>query len=93
MKMMNLALPETTHSGLTGQVDVISVSGPGFMTREISKYVTQTETPGVLVVPPCYFYPISNSQRKALTLDNYKQFMADGVGPVYTCHLWHASWQ
>jgi hypothetical protein len=88
MKLMRMSLPSEPL-----KLNVIKISGPGFMTQMVVKYIKESEHPSILIVPPSYFYPVSNTHRLTLTLDNYRTYLDDVTGPIYTCHLWHASWQ
>ena len=83
------------------QFNVIRVSGPGFVTQSIIRYMLQFTKEkeskvedSVLILPKHFFYPVSNQERKAMSTENYEElFSADyPVEEVYTCHLWHASW-
>jgi hypothetical protein len=83
------------------QVDVIRVSGPGFMTRELFTYLAQNENRyvnQVMIFPKEYFYPVSNANRSSLTPDNYLDLIKEQVPAalqkrVYACHMWESSWQ
>ena len=89
MQLANMSLPKEET-----KLNVIFISGPGFMTQMLSTYLKSSSDPRVLIMPVWAFYPISNKHRKALTLQNYKEFIgAEVKESVYTCHLWHASWQ
>lgn len=87
MKLIGLELPSEQF-----KLDVIKISGPGFMTRAVASYIREVPSAEILILPPSFFYPVANDHREGLTVDNYREFLADVSGPVYTCHLWQASW-
>jgi len=78
--------------------DVISLSGPGFLTRELFSYLSATPESDILILPRHFFYPVSNFFRDQLTPDNYMHHVSESVDPtlipeVYGCHMWESNWQ
>jgi hypothetical protein len=47
----------------TNRIDVIKTSGPGFVTKNLFTYLSQTPESKVLILPTEYFYPLSNQIR------------------------------
>lgn len=78
--------------------DVISLSGPGFLTIELFSYLSATPESEILILPRHFYYPVSNAFRDQLTPDNYMQHISESVVPthlpeVYGCHMWESNWQ
>ena len=80
------------------QFNVIKVSGPGCFTQTIFGHMLDQSSgkeDSVLILPKHFFYPASNQVRQEMTVENYEQMYGDDIpkNEVFTCHLWHASWQ
>ena len=103
IQMLSMMDPESANKmkqeAKVYKLDVIRVSGPGFVTKKTLEYLQQQAaedaTNHPLILPKEYFYPISNGQRGAnLTVTNYlEQVPEEWRSKVLTVHLWHASWQ
>jgi hypothetical protein len=50
---------------------VISLSGPGFLTRELIKMLDKNDDSDILILPRHFYYPVSNTMRDLLTPENY----------------------
>lgn len=68
------------------------MSGPGFVTRNIFKYLTENKETKVLVLPKEYFYPLSNQIRDKITPENYLELIGEERKDVYGCHMWESNW-
>jgi len=71
--------------------DVISMSGPGFMTRQIFAYLMNNSLPGLLIAPKHFFYPVSNDDRDKLSPATYRSMITGDES--YSCHMWESTWQ
>eukprot|EP00347_Sterkiella_histriomuscorum_P011139 403373609 len=61
------------------KLNIIAVSGPGFMTQQIFKYLNdnkdQESGKHILITPKQFFYPLSNEVREKLTALNFQQLV------------------
>jgi hypothetical protein len=77
--------------------DVISLSGPGFLTKELFNFLDQNPESDILVLPKHFYYPLSNALRDQLTPENYMKYVVESIEPgqdseVYGCHMWESNW-
>ncbi|CDW75669.1 UNKNOWN [Stylonychia lemnae] len=81
------------------QVNVIQMSGPGFMTQYVFRYLNSNKETNVLIAPKEYFYPLSNELRGEINPQNYIEYIDqqqynDSISDnIYTCHMWEVNWQ
>lgn len=76
---------------------MITLSGPGFLTRELFHFLSQTPDSDILVLPKHFYYPVSNQLRDQLTPDNYMKHVKESIDPsqeaeVFGCHMWESNW-
>ena len=78
--------------------NVIELSGPGFITRELFTYLHQNQDADILILPKQFYYPVSNSFKNQLTPENFMEFVNKSVAndtqlsQVYGCHMWESNW-
>jgi hypothetical protein len=58
--------PSLLSTKLQSKLDVLSLSGPGFVTRELFAYLEGNPDSNIVVLPKEYFYPASNQRRGEL---------------------------
>ena len=80
---------------MQSKLDVLSLSGPGFVSRELFAYLEGNPNSNLVVLPKEYFYPVSNKRRGELKPYNYLDLVKESIGAksvAYGCHMWEASW-
>ena len=78
----------------TPTLNVVKTSGPGFLTPKLVQFMGSRDDSGILVLPIHFFYPISNKERNDIDTNNYKSKLPEALSKeIFTCHLWHCSWQ
>lgn len=99
IQMMSMIDPakaaQLKHESKGYQLNVIRVSGPGFVTKNLEQFLDEAQQAGdlncdtenrlekgPLVLPTHYFYPVSNAERgDQLTVDNYLDKVPSQVRP------------
>ncbi len=78
--------------------NVIELSGPGFITKELFTYLQSDDTSDILILPKQFYYPVSNSFKNQLTPQNFMDYVQKSViddsqlAQVYGCHMWESNW-